>query len=57
MEENVLEAQDAQGHLYDVSSDHTLARVKGTEDWRDIADIRMIVGPLYLRSPNAETDG
>lgn len=43
-----LQAQDHKGNLYEVTEDHTQAREVGTEEWKDLATIRVEVGPLYL---------
>lgn len=51
-----LTAEDVSGKLYEVTDDHSSARLVGTEDWRPIAEVRMEVGPLHLL-PREGSDG
>jgi hypothetical protein len=56
MNESFQKAKDSKDNLYEVKEDHASARPVGSEEWRDLADLRMEVGPLYL-IPKADNNG
>lgn len=53
-EASYLSAVDVNGNEYEVTPDHTQARRVGDEEFRDLPEIRMEVGRLYLRSGGVE---